>query len=1658
MKRLTIIIMAVVSIVVMNSFVLLETGRKGKSLTDLWRGYDKVRDEDRVRDMADVLENIKARALKEKAPWNYIKASEEYVAVESRRNWKLTDSLVGTLDLMPEILGGDYPAVPYLRYRKIQEQPDSELRMEELRKLADEYRGMEIGLLAEDNILVDRFFDMEGRASSDDYMKFEKEVSEFGKKCSELKGDAAVVAEMCHNHRFILEQLRSENAAVIIEDGRAEVSLRNLDKIKLKVFKDDETLYETELVNKVRSFYRQDTLFVTLPAFNDGEYEIGIYDDDGRIGTVDYEKYTVSLACRAASDGTCIYAADYMSGEPLSTADIILYDNDGRKVSEIKDFIFDGFTPLPKDFLRHLSKDNYLVSCAFEDEGMLRMSERMNIRYYASSSSKRDRRYLYATIMKDRSAFVPGDTVRFKAVLYEEHPDGSLNTVGKDYETVVKLFGPEYKVVSEIKLKTNEFGSISGGFALDGKGRNGNYRISVYEGEKSLASSIFKVDEFILPSYDLTFNKPEKLYLPGDEVRVTGRVRSFSGHGFDGLTAQAEIKVNYRKVDEKPVVIAPDGSFELAFTAGGKDDSYVSYGAVVRLTDRTGETLEFEYSSRARSSVLLNASVCNSDTGQFGVSEEREDGRVVTGGIVSGDVAEIHCWVSSLGTKMTYIPIDYELRHAGRTLRSGRTQSDDTLALDMTGLAAGLYDFEMRTSVAGTSGREVASSKTCTFLYMPEDVDYTPEDVDRVFCYEYKDGMINMQFGTGTGPLWAVVELFGEGEEVLKKEMVALDGRAGEPGSLVTLNFPHLKEYTDNLLLNVFWFRNGMRYRYDKKFVRPKEYRQIPLSFTSFEDRTLPGQECRVSMMTAGDAELLAAVYDASSDKVADNRWRRIVKDKMVNIHVPYSYVSGYDGGHGGFSLLAYGTSYRKSLYAGRAGNIMADAAPMKSVAEDEAIPFQLVENDRAPQDVAVRDDFATTLAFEPFLRPSADGKVELKFRTSDKLSTFKVMVYAHDKEMNNSLAVREMLVTLPVKVSLAAPQYLHEGDRYVLRASVSNLMESDMKGKLYLEVYEGEEYLDVEPLKMDHKEVMIPAGGSVGADFEIEVPECVDSLAFKVVFVGHESGDGPVNEAVISDGVFMPVPVYPDEQILTEAHSAVLPGGMDAEEVLAGLRGEFVNVSAEDAELEEISIMDMLKKALPLVIEPECKNAVSLSEAVYMNLLGAGLHENAEAYVGAAMNSVSGLLELMNSDGGFGWFDGMASSPVITALILERYAGLRDRGLLDIVTGIMGEDALDSFDEAVVKAVRYLDVSFFGESGRPSWYGGLSLGQYLNVRSMFAGVDFDGDAFGRKELRKFRKDVKTYLLSEKMTQGDILGKVRKAHILNVMTSSEAGAELAGEFVPGSVKKMKKAMNATVESLKQYAVEHPSGGIYYPNAILPWRGLLESEAYAHARIADLFGDLGLDELADGIRIWIMIQKETQEWAAEPGFMEAVASVYDGSDKVKETKALILRKEYSKPFDEIKASGNGFRIKVDYWKSEADGGRVKLSDGDRLRVGDKITAVYSLWSSENRSHVRLSVPRASCIRPVNQLSGWSGGWFRPVVHGFMNISPYSYREVKADRTIYWIDVFPEENTSIEEELFVTQEGTFKSPAAEIESVYAPHYRANDEAAGALEVES
>ena len=401
---------------------------------------------------------------------------------------------------------------------------------------------------------------------------------------------------------------------------------------------------------------------------------------------------------------------------------------------------------------------------------------------------------------------------------------------------------------------------------------------------------------------------------------------------------------------------------------------------------------------------------------------------------------------------------------------------------------------------------------------------------------------------------------------------------------------------------------------------------------------------------------------------------------------------------------------------------------------------------------------------------------------------------------------------------------------------------------------------------------------------------------------------------------------------------------------------------------------------------------------------------------------SVAGLLDKMmacrNADGGFGWFEGMNSSPMITAVLLERFAKLRARGF----------EVPD-----MTETVKYLDKNQF-DAVKPVWHGWLSDAQYVYVRSLYAEVPFTEKAVTasqKKRFSQFTKEVKAYLVPSKKDgrglKGQILAKARRLLTLRALLERDGGLALAKAWgiSLGTSARLQSSMKADMASLLEYAVKHRDGGWYYPNAVMPWRGLLESEAYAHALLCDL---LDSAEITDGIRLWLMLQKETQKWDADPAYVDAITAILDGSEAVLNTRVLALSASYEAPFSGIKAAGNGFTIGRKFLR---DG--VEIQPGDEVAVGDKITVRYEIWNGENRSFVKLTAGREASLSPVQQLSGL--------------VSLHGYRHVKASATEYFFDSYPEEKTTVSEEFFVVRAGTFVAPVVTIESLYAPHYRAN-----------
>lgn len=1730
----------------------------------LWKDFEAAQKADRPQKQLDILQEIKRIASKERLPWDFYRAGEEFVNVSSYRNWKLRDSLYTQFqkdietfgepvltfynsrynlagkseflkenrsrlekgrhedffraddrlaseiyddvlveriandweyvlwslvlgnrwnsssveeyaEMLEKALGDRYPDAAFLEFTRIQWIRDDFRSGERLEEYVRKYDGKAVSLLARQALLAMEFEKMErdGKGTSGQYRALRDKAAAFEKDRKTFSGKEKDIADCCTEISSMIGQLDSKSVFFTVEEGLLTASLRNLDAVTVSVKNKDRTVFTSRLDNPAKSYYRPDTVKLQLPAFDDGDYTIEC--KDGKISSeLEYRRYGLSAAQKEDARGYAIFVARAKSGEPVRKADITLFDNKEKVLAELKDFsLQEGFTYLPKDFTSKFLENrwqNHIVVSLTDTDGMIRKTPGCSLASLNDTKNLNDDQ-TFASIFVDRCAFNPGETVRFKVVRYYGNRRESLH-IQEGRKLTVKLFDTQGKVVGTRELETNEFGSAAGDFLLERQERGGMFRIVAFDGDRQLASANIRVDDFVLPTFDLSFDPDPNLYFPGDSIQVKGTIKSYSGHSLTAANIRYAVTAGGANVVSEGVLHPDrDGRFTISFLSG--QDQFLYYNVRVSVSDSTGETLEWNTGQQVQRMIPFSANLENRTDAEVTMKEQHiwKEGENYSWGAVAEDMIKLslHTETFRQGVNQTRqsLRIEYTLKFKGAILASGKASPGDVLELDTSGSPSGLYVFEAVATDKDVFGNEIKSTVVFDILKVKDGDTVLDADVKNLFKATDKDGSVSVQIGTTDGPVWAVVELYGAGNVVLGSKMVRLEGRKGAAGSLETVRFSWPESAPDVVRVNVIYFKDYRQFSFSRQFDRSAKRLELPLAFTRFIDKTAPGTAYSFEIATKPGVECAAAVFDKSSERIMANRWNRITLYGPEGPAVNIRSTTGMDRTE--HRIMVRGTRAGGVMYK-TASNASADMVEMAAVPMPEEMALNetvvtgyaaskmddALEMEEADMgaDIAVREDFAKTVAFEPFLRSDSEGRIIFDFTTADKLSTYVVQLFAHDKDMDNAVLREETVVTVPAKVSLVEPQYLYSGDRYCVKASLSSSVDETLNGRLRIDLYDGKDYRNSKPVHSIVKPVTLEPGGALSEDLEIEVPD-IRELGIKLTFIADGEGYG-------SDAVFVSVPVFKPVQTLTEAHSSILHSGESLEELLVRLKGEFVNISGDDAVMKDISLLQMVREALPSKAEPASDNALDLSEALYVRLMAVNL--GSQLTIGQTDSAILEKLKACrNDDGGFAWFNGMDSSPVITAVLLERYYSLRKRM----------KDVYAIPDDTVESAVKYLDKVFFGDSKRPIWCGGLSEEQYVSVRVKYPEVEFSVKDVDSKQLRDFRKRMKEYLTprKERGLNGYVLGKARRLHALVSLAGSDEGRRLAAAWGIrlGTGTKLRNSAVKDLISLQEYAIAHPSGGWYYPNAVMPFRGLLESEAYAHAFIANLLRDCAVSlegktdvsdakSIADGISLWLMVQKETQHWDEDAAFVDAIASILDASKETLDTRIISLSKTFTKPFEEVEAAGNGFTVERRFFVERTLDGKVQrseLSDGETLKVGDKVFAEYRIWNEENRSFVKLTAPRPASLRPADQLSGHYGWWLRPLsVAGWHTFSPHGYRSVLSDRTEYWFDSYPEESTVITEEFFATQAGTFQTPTVSIESLYAPHYRANDSGRGPL----
>ncbi len=139
-------------------------------------------------------------------------------------------------------------------------------------------------------------------------------------------------------------------------------------------------------------------------------------------------------------------------------------------------------------------------------------------------------------LFTDRSIYRPGQTAYFKGIVTATKDDKT--EVYANEKATVKLKNVNGEVVSELELKTNEFGSVAGEFILPNDGLTGNFTIEMVCVRKGY--TYFSVEEYKRPKFKPEFQPITETFKVNDSITVKGKAVAFAGSNI------TDAKVVYR--------------------------------------------------------------------------------------------------------------------------------------------------------------------------------------------------------------------------------------------------------------------------------------------------------------------------------------------------------------------------------------------------------------------------------------------------------------------------------------------------------------------------------------------------------------------------------------------------------------------------------------------------------------------------------------------------------------------------------------------------------------------------------------------------------------------------------------------------------------------------------------------------------------------------------------------------------------------------------------------------------------------------------------------------------------------------------------------------------------------------------------------------------
>ena len=453
--------------------------------------------------------------------------------------------------------------------------------------------------------------------------------------------------------------------------------------------------------------------------------------------------------------------------------------------------------------------------------------------------------------------------------------------------------------------------------------------------------------------------------------------------------------------------------------------------------------------------------------------------------------------------------------------------------------------------------------------------------------------------------------------------------------------------------------------------------------------------------------------------------------------------------------------------------------------------------------------------------------------------------------------------------------------------------------------------------------------------------------------------------------------------------------------------------------------------------------------------------------------SSYEKLKQMQSSNGGFVWFKGGPDDRYITQYIVTGIGHLKK------LNGYT-KDQETKLKQILATAIPYLDKKIKEDyddlvkykTDLKKYVPGYTEIQYLYMRSFFP--EYPTAAASQKAYNYFRERAqKTWAQQNKYMEGMI------ALALNRTGDVKTPADI-------------------LKSLKETSIDNEELGMYWKDISSGWFWY-QAPIETQSLLIEAFQEIGKDtKTVDDLKTWLLKNKQTNDWKTTKATAEACyALLLQGSqwlssepvveiklgnttinsnENTQEAGTGYFKKiiegqnvtpemgninvtikpsdnqtnltswgsiywQYFEDLDKITSAATPLKlVKKLFVETNTDNGPVltPVNNGDELKVGDKIKVRIELRVDRDMEYVHMKDMRASCMEPVNVLSGyqWQDGL------GY-------YESTKDASTNFFFNYLKKGTYVFEYPLFVTNKGNFSNGITSIQCMYAPEFSSHSE---------